>query len=186
MSDVNMNENGQPTADTAQNAPVEQEQSALEQTIAELQARIAQLEKESAEHKDQWLRAAADYRNFKRRTEAERADLIRSASAGLLLKLLPVMDDLERAIAGVTSEVAETAWYGGFRLIPQKLQTVLESEGVVPIAALGEPFDPSLHEAVIYEPAGPESEGKVTAELQRGYKLNERVLRPTMVKVGQG
>src|SRR5215216_4757891 len=154
--------------------------------LAALQARVAQLEKEAAEYKDQWLRSAADFKNFKRRTEQERADLIRGASAGLLLKLLPAVDDLERALASVTPDVAATPWYGGFKLIPQKLQTVLESEGVTPIIALGQDFDPNFHEAVIYEAAGEGQEGKVVAELQKGYMLRDRVLRPTMVKVGQG
>jgi molecular chaperone GrpE len=154
--------------------------------LAQLQARVAQLEKEAADYKDQWLRAVADYKNFKRRTDQERAELIRSASAGLLLKLLPVVDDMERALASVTPDVAESAWFNGFKLIPQKLQTILESEGVAPIEAVGQDFDPNVHEAVIYEPAGDGQEGKVVAELQKGYKLRDRVLRPTMVKVGQG
>jgi molecular chaperone GrpE len=154
-------------------------------TIDELQERIAQLEREAAEYKDSYLRATADYRNFKRRTEQERADLIRSASAGLLLKLLPVMDDLERAMASVSTDVAGTSWYGGFKLIPHKLQTVIESEGVKPIEAVGQDFDPNKHEAVIYE-AAEGQDGKVIAELQRGYTINDKVLRPTMVKVGQG
>jgi molecular chaperone GrpE len=154
--------------------------------VDELKARIAQLEKEAAEYKDQWLRAAADYKNFKRRTDQERADLIRGASAGLVLKLLPVLDDLERAISSVTPEVANSPWYGGFKLIPQKLQTVLESEGVAPIQAVGQDFDPNFHDAVIYEAAGAGQENKVVAELQKGYMLRDRVLRPTMVKVGQG
>jgi molecular chaperone GrpE len=153
--------------------------------LTALQARVTQLEKETAEYKDQWLRAAADYKNFKRRTEQERADLIRGASAGLLLKLLPVVDDLERALDSATPDVAATAWYAGFKLIPQKLQTVLESEGVTPIEAIGQEFNPNLHEAVIYE-AAEGQEGKVVGELQKGYKLRDRVLRPTMVKVGQG
>ena len=154
--------------------------------VDQLKARIAELEKEAAEYKDQWLRAAADYKNFKRRTDQERADLIRGASAGLVLKLLPVLDDLERAISSVMPEVANSPWYGGFKLIPQKLQTVLESEGVAPIQAVGQDFDPNFHDAVIYEAAGPGQENKVVAELQKGYMLRDRVLRPTMVKVGQG
>jgi molecular chaperone GrpE len=152
--------------------------------IAALQERIAQLEKESAEHKDQWMRAVADYKNFKRRADAERSELIRGASANLLMKLLPIMDDLERAMGSVTPEVAESKWYAGFKLIPQKLSNVLESEGVSPIEALGQEFDPNLHEAVIYEEAEGQ-EGKVTGDLQRGYKLREKVLRPSMVKVGK-
>jgi len=154
--------------------------------LDQLKARVAQLEKEAAEYKDQWLRAAADYKNFKRRTDQERADIIRGASAGLVLKLLPVIDDLDRAISSVTPEVESSPWYAGFKLIPQKLQTVLESEGVVPIEAVGQDFDPNFHDAVIYEAAGPGQENKVVAELQKGYMQRDRVLRPTMVKVGRG
>jgi molecular chaperone GrpE len=148
------------------------------------QERIAQLERENAELKDQWLRAVADYKNFKRRVDQERSDLIRSASAGLLLKLLPVLDDLERAVSNVTPDVAETPWYSGFQLIPQKLTAVLESEGLTPIEALGQDFDPNQHEAVIYEEAEGQG-GKVIADLQRGYRLRDKVLRPSMVKVGK-
>ncbi|MCU0490563.1 MAG: nucleotide exchange factor GrpE [Chloroflexaceae bacterium] len=152
---------------------------------AELLEKLAQAESQAADYKDQWLRAAADYKNYKRRTETERAELLRSASGGVILKLLPVLDDFERAIANIPPEVAETPWWGGTQLIAQKLRTILESEGVTPIAALDADFDPNLHEAVIYEDA-PGQEGKVVAELQKGYKLRDRVLRPTMVKVGKG
>jgi molecular chaperone GrpE len=152
--------------------------------VAVLHERIAKLERESAEYRDQSLRAMADYKNFKRRADQERADLIRGASAALLLKLLPVMDDLERAMGSVTPEVGASAWYNGFKLIPQKLAAIIESEGVVPIVAVGEQFDPNLHDAVIYEDAEGQ-EGKVIADLQRGYKLREKILRPTMVKVGK-
>jgi molecular chaperone GrpE len=153
--------------------------------LRELKARLAQVEAQAGEYKDQWLRATADYKNFKRRTDIERSELIRSASSALLLKMLPVMDDFERSIANIPPEVAESAWWGGTQLIAQKLRTVLESEGVNAIAALGADFDPNLHEAVLYEDADGQ-EGKVIAELQRGYKLGDRVLRPSMVKVGRG
>ena len=151
----------------------------------ELRARVAQLEKESEDYRDKWLRAAADYKNFKRRADQERAELIRGASAGLLLKLLPVVDDFERAAASAPAEFAGSPWFEGFKLIAQKLATILESEGVQPIAALGKEFDPTQHEAVIYEQTEDNSDGKVVAELQKGYKLRDRVLRPTMVKVGK-
>ena len=152
---------------------------------AELQARIAQAEAQAAEYKDQWLRATADYKNYKRRAETERAELIRSASSGLVLKMLPVLDDFERAIANIPADVAATTWWGGTQLIAQKLRTLLESEGVTPIEALGADFDPNMHEAVLYEEASGQ-DGKVIEELQKGYKQRDRVLRPTMVKVGRG
>jgi len=151
----------------------------------DLQARLARAEKEAAEYKDQWLRAAADYKNFKRRAEIERAELIRSAGADLILKLLPVVDDFDRAIASIPPEIAESSWWGGTQLIAHKLRLLLESQNVKAIEALGQDFDPNLHEAVLYEDA-PGQDGKVVAELQKGYKLGERVLRPSMVKVGRG
>ena len=154
-------------------------------SVEVLQARIAQLEKDSEDYRDKWLRAAADYKNFKRRADQERIDLIRGASAGLLLKLLPVVDDFDRAASSAPEQITSTPWFEGFKLIAQKLGTILESEGVAVIAALGQDFDPNQHEAVIYEDAGDGSEGKVVAELQKGYKLRDRVLRPTMVKVGK-
>lgn len=170
-------ENSQPVAEVVDATPDTQ--------VAELEARLAQAEAQAAEYKDQWLRATADYKNFKRRADAERAELIRSAGASLLLKLLPVVDDFDRAIANIPPEVAESAWWGGTQLIAQKLRTLLESEGVKPIVAVGADFDPNVHEAVLYEDAEGQ-DGKVVEELQRGYKLHERVLRPAMVKVGRG
>jgi molecular chaperone GrpE len=152
---------------------------------ADLQARLAQAEAQAAEYKDQWLRATADYKNFKRRVEIERAELIRSAGADIILKLLPVVDDFDRAIASIPAEVAATPWWGGTQLIAHKLRLLLESQNVKAIEAVGQDFDPNLHEAVLYEDA-PGQDGKVVEELQKGYKLGERVLRPSMVKVGRG
>lgn len=154
-------------------------------TVEQLRERLAQAEAQATEYKDQWLRSAADFKNYKRRTETERAELIRSASAGLVLKMLPVLDDFERAIANIPQEIAATPWWGGTQLIAQKFRTILESEGVSPIEAVGHEFDPNVHEAVIYEDA-PGQDGIVVEELQKGYKLRDRVLRPAMVKVGRG
>ena len=156
-----------------------------ESPVAELQARLAKAEGEAADYKDQWLRATADYKNFKRRAELERSELIRSASSALVLKLLPVVDDFERAIANIPADIAGSSWWGGTQLIAQKLRLLLESEGVRGIEALGQAFDPNLHEAVLYEEAEGQ-DGTVIAELQRGYKMGDRVLRPSMVKVGRG
>jgi molecular chaperone GrpE len=150
-----------------------------------LQARIDVLEKEVSDHKDAYLRATADYKNLKRRYDTERIELIGRASAAVLLKLLPVVDDLNRAVSSVTAEVAGSLWYGGFKLIPNKLQQLLDSEGVTAIATVDSAFDPNLHEAIAYEPSDAAHDGLVVAELQRGYMLRDKVLRPAMVKVGK-
>jgi molecular chaperone GrpE len=154
-------------------------------SIAELETKLAQAEAQAAEYKDQYLRAAADYKNFKRRVEIERAELIRSAGADLVLKLLPVVDDFDRAVGSVPPEIAATPWWGGTQLIAHKLRLLLESQNVKAIEALGQDFDPNVHEAVLYEDAEGQ-DGKVVEELQKGYKIGERVLRPSMVKVGRG
>jgi molecular chaperone GrpE len=101
------------------------------------------------------------------------------------MKLLPVLDDFDLAMQHVPPEVAETPWFGGLEGIYRKLQMILEGEGVKSIEALGQPFDPHFHEAVAHEDAGPEQSGKVTADLRRGYTLHDRVVRPSMVKVGE-
>jgi molecular chaperone GrpE len=175
------NNEQQPDAAAQDGAAAETSATELEQ----LQARIQQLEQESATNKDAYLRAAADLKNFKRRAEEERGNLVRNASAGVIMKLLPVLDDFDLAMQHAPAEVAQSSWFNGVQGIQRKLQLILETEGVKPIEAEGQPFDPHVHEAVMHEDAGPENSGKVTADLRRGYTLHDRVLRPSMVKVGQ-
>lgn len=131
-----------------------------------------------------WQRAQADFSNFKKRAEQERAELVSFANASLIGRLLPILDDFERALGAVPEELRSTSWIEGIKLIDRKLRSILEQEGVAAIEALGREFDPHLHEAVLRE----DGEGNVDVvveELQKGYKLRDRVLRPTMVKVGK-
>ena len=129
-----------------------------------------------------WQRSAADFANFKRRTDEERSVIGQVGTALLISKMLGVLDDFDRALASVPAD-AHDGWVEGVRLVERKLRTVLEAEGVTPIDALGQPFDPNLHEAVVHEPTSEHPDNTVIAELQRGYRLNDRVLRPAMVKV---
>jgi molecular chaperone GrpE len=146
--------------------------------------RLREAEKQAAEFKDQWLRTVADFKNYKRRSEAEREELRKNAHAGLILKLLPVLDDIERAAENVPEDIAASTWWEGMTLVSQKLRMLLESEGVHPIVAEGEQFDPNKHHAISYE----EAEGRdneVVSVLQKGYLLHDQVLRPAMVRVGK-
>lgn len=141
-------------------------------------------EKEKAEkYLANWQRAAADLVNFKKRSEQEKAEITKFANAVLVMSLLPILDDFERALDNVSIKLAGFTWVDGIRLIQRKLQAVLESQGLSQIEALGNDFDPAVHEAVLSEEG---EEGKVIEELQKGYKFHERVLRPAMVKVGKG
>lgn len=130
-----------------------------------------------------WQRAAADYQNFKRRVEEERSETARLASAAFVINLLPLIDDLERALHNVDAHLAGLTWVDGIRLIHRKFAALLEMTGVEEIAADGQTFDPSLHEAVAQVPG---DENKVVSVVQKGYKLGERVVRPAMVVVGAG
>ncbi len=127
-------------------------------------------------------RATADLSNYRRRTEEERATITQLANAILITKLLAVLDDFDRALATVPPEVHE-GWVEGVQLVERKLRQLLEAEGVSPIEAVGEPFDPNLHEAVVHEPTTEHPDNVVIGEVQRGYRLHDRVLRPALVRV---
>ena len=148
----------------------------LKQTLAE--------EKEKAEnYLANWQRAQADFVNYKRRSEQELEERGRFANSVLMLSFLPVLDDLERAIASVPPELAEESWVEGIRIILQKAGTELEAKGLSPIQAVGEPFDPNLHEAVRQDSG---KDGVVIEEVQKGYMFHDRVIRPSRVVVGNG
>ena len=152
-----------------------------------LQKQYGEEQKKSAENLAGWQRAAADFANFRKRTEQEKNDLVKYGNTALILKVLPVVDDFERALATAPKAApGEQTWLDGILLIQRKLQAILEAEGLKPIPVLGEDFDPARHEAVLQEEVARASEdGKVVAELQTGYTLNDRVIRPAMVKVGK-
>ncbi len=130
-----------------------------------------------------WQRSAADFANYKRRTEREREEMLGLANAVLLVKLLDVVDDYDRALATVPKELSHFGWIDGLGLIEAKLRALLDSEGVRPIEALGKPFDPREHEAVIHEETTSAPDGTVIGELQKGYRIRDRVLRPSLVNV---
>jgi molecular chaperone GrpE len=161
----------------------EKEEKTTQDSTGTLEAQLAQ-EKERAEsYLASWQRAAADYQNFKRRVEQERSEVAQMANVATMINLLPLVDDLERALENVDSHLAGLTWLDGIRLIHRKFQALLEMSGVSEIQADGQDFDPNLHEAVMY---GEGPEGKVTSVVQKGYMLGGRVLRPAMVVVGNG
>jgi len=150
--------------------------------VESLKKALAEEKAKAEDYLANWQRAQADFINYKRRVEQERNEATKFANAMLVLNLLPVLDDLERALENVSTKLAGLTWVEGIRLIYRKLQAVLQGHGLIEIKALGQPFDPNLHEAVLY---GEGEEGLVIEELQKGYMLHDRVLRPTMVKVGR-
>jgi molecular chaperone GrpE len=130
-----------------------------------------------------WQRTAADFSNYRKRVESERTEMSRLAKAALVINLLPIYDDLDRASSTVDSHLAGLNWVQGVLAIHQKFSRLLEALDVRELSAAGEPFDPAQHEAIGQQP-GPD--GQVIHVAQKGYTLGEKVLRPAMVIIGDG
>jgi molecular chaperone GrpE len=159
-----------------------------EEAGSELQRLEEELEKvraQAAEYLDGWQRAQAEFSNYKKRQEAERVLVTEAANSTLLRKLLPIVDDFERAIDTLPDNLIQLTWCQGLLLIKHKLDAILESEGVKPIETGGQTFDPRYHEGVTYEEVPGYEDGQIIAEVQRGYTLCERVLRPALVRVAK-
>jgi molecular chaperone GrpE len=151
-------------------------------------AELKRLQTALAEAQDALLRRQADFENYRKRVERERTDTYNRVVADAARKLLPVMDNLTRALDAERSvESSESAEFRhflhGVQLISKQLSEVLESFGVQPIPAVGERFDPHIHEAVVTEPSDEHEPDTVVEELARGYRIGDRLLRPAMVKV---
>jgi len=130
-----------------------------------------------------WQRNAADFINFKRRVEQERSETARMATAALVINLLPVYDDLDRAVGTVDANLAGLNWVQGIIAIQKKFASLLEAMNVTEVPAEGQPFDPERHEAVGQQPG---AAGQVLHVLQKGYQFGDRLIRPAMVIVGDG
>ncbi|HEU0294756.1 MAG TPA: nucleotide exchange factor GrpE [Anaerolineales bacterium] len=155
------------------------------QTPADVDALKRQLEDAEtklAESLDGWQRSLADFQNYKKRVERDNEMVRASMKADLIRKVLPVLDDLERAMQ---NRPADSAWAGGIELIVRKFQNLLDGEGVKRIDAKGAAFDPAFHEAISHEPSDEVASGHVIAVVQNGYMLGERVIRPAAVRVAQ-
>jgi molecular chaperone GrpE len=177
MSDID-----QPNIESIDQPTVEPEAP----SVVELQEQLAQAQAQAAEYLDQARRAAADLSNARRRMQREMDEMRAAASERVLERLLPVVDDVERAFANVPADQAESDWVNGFRMIQRKLWSLLESEGVTTVPAAGQPFDPAIHHAVTHEEAEGFEDGQIIAEVAPGYRLNDKVLRPAMVRVAKG
>jgi len=164
----------------------EEKEETTELEVEDIDSLKKSLEEEKAKaerYLSNWQRAEADFDNYKKRVEQERSEKDRFASIVLILNLLPVLDDFERAFNSLSAKLAQLTWIDGIRLIYRKLQATLEARGLSEIKTVGESFDPTVHEAVSQ---GEGEEGKVIEELQKGYKLHDRLIRPALVVVGKG
>lgn len=167
------------TADPAEQADEQAEardREALENELQRLQAL-------ADENQQRYLRTQADFDNYRKRTQREKEEFAQYASMSLVEKLLPVLDNFERALAATGSSKDQEALHKGLEMIYRQFFQVLEQEGLKPIPAVGEPFNPEVHQAVMQVESEEHEEGIVVEEMQKGYFLKDKVLRPSMVKV---
>jgi len=159
--------------------PIEEE--IVQETAEQARTEETQAPDELAEMKEKYLRLYSDFENFRKRTAKEKIDLIQTASAGLIVDLLPVIDDYERALANAPEgEISE-----GIQLIFAKITATLQAKGLKELPAKGEVFDAELHDCITQFPAPTEDDkGKVMEVVEKGYTLNEKVIRFAKVVVG--
>lgn len=163
---------------------------AAPEEVADFAEQTAQAERlgrpAESDYKDRWLRAEAEIQNTRRRASRDREEAVRSSEDRILLDLIEVLDDLERALAALGQEHAASSWAQGVSLTAQRMREVLARRGVVAIEAVGQVFDPTLHEALLEVPA-PEgiAPGAVAQEVQRGYRRGDRALRAARVVVAK-
>jgi molecular chaperone GrpE len=160
--------------------PEDNEQLQVE--IEALQKQLEEAEAKAAENLDGWQRAQAEFINYKNRVQRDREMDYAFMKGDIIKKMLPVLDDMERALA---NRPDGDSWANGMELIARKFQNILEAESVKRIEAAGQPFDPNFHEAISSEPNEDVESGYVIEVVQNGYMLGERVIRPAMVRVAQ-
>jgi len=144
------------------------------------------VQRQRDQYYDLLLRKTAEFDNFRKRIERERQSLSEAVAADLIVELLPLVDDLERALQAEAGTEGAEGYRRGVELIHRQLLDTLRKRGVRPIDAVGAPFDPHYHQAVAHEPVEGRSDGEIIEEFRRGYMLGDRLLRPSMVKVAKG
>jgi molecular chaperone GrpE len=171
--------------DATQPTPAEETPVVDEQPVVKLDAlqnQLAEAHSKASEYKDGWQRSQAEFQNYKNRVARDNEMMYASMKGDIIKKVLPALDDLERALQ---NRPADDAWASGIELIARKLQNILDAEGVKRIAAEGAAFDPNFHEAISHEPNADVESEHVIAIVQNGYMLGERVIRPALVRVAQ-
>ena len=178
-------------------APFEKEQDSLEEGLGAIQddsismeekldlikAALEVSEAKASEYLDGWQRTQAEFANYKKRVHRDRELINQDAVGKVVRNYLPILDDLERALKDRPQEDDNAAWANGIELISRKMVTLLENDGVVPIDAVGELFDPNLHEAIAQVPGGNYESGQIIEVVQTGYRIGERILRPARVVI---
>ena len=174
------------TSDSESSAEAAEDAGEEQNVVADAATSLEKAEQQRDEYYDLLVRKTAEFDNFRKRTERERQTLADAAAAGLITELLPLVDDLERALQVEAGDEGSNSYRRGVELIHKQILEVLRKRGVRPIDALGADFDPYYHQAVSHEQVAGRRDGEIIEEFRRGYMLGDRLLRPAMVKVAKG
>lgn len=178
-------ETEQPAEDELPGEEVSAEGDLGEESETELtfEEQLSAAEEIAAEYLDGWQRARAEFANARKRLERERAEAYHNASVDYAKKLLPILDDFDRAMENLPSDIGQDNWFEGISLVRRKLESILDGLGVEAIEVIGQSFDPNLHEALALLESDEFESGIVVEELQTGYRLGDRIIRPSLVNV---
>ena len=187
--DETLDTTSEEATDTVENTETSASESAPEEPLSEvdqLKLQLAEAQEKNAELQDRYLRQAAEFDNYRKRTMKEKAELIKSAAEKLMVAELPVIDDMDRALENMEKGSDAEACIEGFKLIVQKFKNILAQQGLEKIETEGQDFDTDFHEAIALIPAPTEElKGKILDCVQQGYKLGDKVIRHSKVAVGQ-
>ncbi len=166
---------------------IEDEQDAEAEIVEELslEEQLAAAKEEAANNMDSFLRAQAELSNARKRFEKQQVHVYTNANADLVVKLLPALDDFGRAMENVPETISEDNWFEGIELVQRKLLGILESLNLKEIEAVGQLFDPNFHDALAQEPSDEYESGTVTREMIKGYRIGDKVVRPSLVYVAE-
>ncbi len=163
----------------------EQESPAQIEEILTLQQELETAQNQCKEYFEGWQRERADFMNYKKRIERDQTQLHQVITANVIKKFLVVLDDMERAIRNRPADADQQEWWSGMELIYRKLQSILEAEGVQPLASAQDEFDPNLHEAISHEDHQQVGSGQIIEVVQQGYRIGDRIVRPALVRVAR-
>lgn len=177
------NETQQQSTEPQQSLPEDQPTSAEKTEVELLSDKIAELEKQSAAYKDQWLRKAAEFDNYKRRTEADALNIAKFASGNVITQLLPILDDLSRSLKSGKEKLESDPFYKGVELISMKFLKILETQGLKTMETLGKEFNVDYHDALMQVPKSDVPPHTILEEIEKGYLLFDKVIRHAKVIV---
>ncbi len=180
-----MSEQETPVNNAAEKDGIEVEAASAENNGSTTGQELDAMKAQAQQYLEGWQRERAEFANYKRRVEQQQKDSYANATADVLKKVIPVIDDFDRALVNIPDELSSNSWVSGTTMIQRKLHKILDDFGVIVVDPQGEVFDPNQHEAVVMEDSDIVESGHVIEVMQKGYAQNGQLIRPALVKVAR-